>query len=163
MADFRVIDGKMIADGIRAGIAEAVAARAREGKPAPGLATVLVGQVRAMAVDLLRSTGMNQAQALAALEGAAPRPPGEALRSGLLALIVFVGIFLSFSRAAWALTVVTILLIGILLVATKRTAKARARVLTLGALGILLMANVVAAWARRGAGAVTGRATLSRP
>ena len=72
-------------------------------------------------------------------------PPGEALRSGLLALIVFVGIFLSFSRAAWALTVVTILLIGILLVATKRTAKARARVLTLGALGILLMAIVVAA------------------
>jgi len=36
-------------------------------------ASVLVGQVRAMAVDLLRSTGMNQAQALAALEEAAPR------------------------------------------------------------------------------------------
>jgi uncharacterized membrane protein YgaE (UPF0421/DUF939 family) len=36
-------------------------------------ATVLVGQVRSMAVDLLRSTGMNQAQALAALEEAAPR------------------------------------------------------------------------------------------
>jgi hypothetical protein len=35
--------------------------------------TVLVGQVRSMAVDLLRSTGMNQAQALAALEEAAPR------------------------------------------------------------------------------------------
>jgi hypothetical protein len=40
-------------------------------------ATVLVGQVRSMAVDLLRSTGMNQAQALAALEEAAPRPPAE--------------------------------------------------------------------------------------
>ena len=40
-------------------------------------ATVLVGQVRAMAVDLLRSTGMNQAEALVALEGAAPRPPAE--------------------------------------------------------------------------------------
>lgn len=39
-----------------------------------GLAvSVLVGQVRSMAVDLLRSTGMNQAQALAALEGIAPR------------------------------------------------------------------------------------------
>ena len=35
--------------------------------------SVLVGQVRSMAVDPLRSTGMNQAEALAALEGAAPR------------------------------------------------------------------------------------------
>lgn len=38
---------------------------------------VLVGQVRSMAVDVLRSTGMNQAEALAALEEAAPRPPAE--------------------------------------------------------------------------------------
>jgi hypothetical protein len=30
-----------------------------------------------MAVDLLRSTGMNQAQALAALEEVAPRPSAE--------------------------------------------------------------------------------------
>ena len=35
--------------------------------------SVLVGQVRSMAVDLLRSTGMNQAQALDALEDAAGR------------------------------------------------------------------------------------------
>jgi uncharacterized membrane protein YgaE (UPF0421/DUF939 family) len=40
-------------------------------------ATVLVGQVRSMAVDLLRSTGMNQTQALAALEKVAPRRPAE--------------------------------------------------------------------------------------
>jgi hypothetical protein len=39
--------------------------------------TVLVGQVRSMAVDLLRSTGMDQAQALAALEEAAPRRSAE--------------------------------------------------------------------------------------
>ena len=39
--------------------------------------TVLVGQVRSMAVDLLRSTGMNQAEALAALEEAAPRGAAE--------------------------------------------------------------------------------------
>jgi uncharacterized membrane protein YgaE (UPF0421/DUF939 family) len=39
--------------------------------------TVLVGQVRSMAVDLLRSTGMNQAQALAALEEVAPRRSAE--------------------------------------------------------------------------------------
>jgi uncharacterized membrane protein YgaE (UPF0421/DUF939 family) len=35
--------------------------------------SVIVGQVRSMAVDLLRSTGMNQAQALEALEEAAGR------------------------------------------------------------------------------------------
>ncbi|MDQ3841303.1 MAG: FUSC family protein [Actinomycetota bacterium] len=40
-------------------------------------ASVLVGQVRSMAVDLLRSTGMNQAQALGALEEVAPRRSGE--------------------------------------------------------------------------------------
>jgi hypothetical protein len=40
-------------------------------------ASVLVGQVRSMAVDLLRSTGMNQAQALDALEEVAPRKSVE--------------------------------------------------------------------------------------
>jgi hypothetical protein len=35
--------------------------------------SVLVGQIRSAAVDLLRSTGMNQAQALEALEEAAGR------------------------------------------------------------------------------------------
>ena len=35
--------------------------------------SVLVGQVRSAAVDLLRSTGMDQAQALGALEEAAGR------------------------------------------------------------------------------------------
>jgi hypothetical protein len=39
--------------------------------------TVLVGQVRSMAVDLLRSTGVNQVQALAALEEVAPRRSTE--------------------------------------------------------------------------------------
>jgi hypothetical protein len=39
--------------------------------------SVLVGQLRSMAVDLLRSTGMNQAEALAALEEAAPRGSGD--------------------------------------------------------------------------------------
>jgi O-antigen ligase len=79
------------------------------------------------------------------LRRALTRPFGEAVRSALLALVIFIGIFLSFSRAAWALTVVTTLLIGVLLIATKRSAKARARVLILGAAGVLLMAIVVAA------------------
>ena len=39
--------------------------------------SVLVGQVRSMSVDLLRSTGMNQAQALAALEEVTPRESGD--------------------------------------------------------------------------------------
>jgi uncharacterized membrane protein YccC len=39
--------------------------------------TVLVGQVRSMVVDLLRSTGMNQEQALIALEEEAPRKSAE--------------------------------------------------------------------------------------
>ena len=39
--------------------------------------SVLVGQVRSMAVDILRSTGMNQAEALGALEEVAPRGSGE--------------------------------------------------------------------------------------
>ena len=39
--------------------------------------SVLVGQVRSMAVDLLRSTGMNQAEALGALEKIAPRRTSE--------------------------------------------------------------------------------------
>ncbi|HZC19489.1 MAG TPA: FUSC family protein, partial [Rubrobacteraceae bacterium] len=40
--------------------------------------SVLVGQVRSMSVDLLRSTGMNQGQALAALEEVAPRGSADA-------------------------------------------------------------------------------------
>lgn len=40
-------------------------------------ASVLVGQVRSMAVDLLRSTGMNQTDTLAALELTAPRSSAE--------------------------------------------------------------------------------------
>ncbi len=39
-----VLDGKAVADQIRAEVAEKVAARVAAGKPAPGLATVLVGE-----------------------------------------------------------------------------------------------------------------------
>ncbi len=40
----RVIDGKAIAEQIRAEVAESVEKRVRSGKPRPGLATVLVGE-----------------------------------------------------------------------------------------------------------------------
>jgi 5,10-methylene-tetrahydrofolate dehydrogenase/methenyl tetrahydrofolate cyclohydrolase len=44
MAEYRVIDGKAIAEEMRAEIAAAVAVRSGSGKSVPGLATVLVGQ-----------------------------------------------------------------------------------------------------------------------
>ena len=65
------------------------------------------------------------------------QPFGAALRSGGLALLIFVGIFLSFSRAAWGLAIITVLMTGALLFVTERGAKARARFVALAALGIV--------------------------
>jgi hypothetical protein len=71
------------------------------------------------------------------------RPLRESLRAGVLALILFAGIFLSFSRAAWGLTVVTSLLTAALLFATEQSAKARARVIALGAVGIVCVVVLI--------------------
>ena len=71
------------------------------------------------------------------------RPFGEALASGALALAIFVGIFLSFSRATWGLTVVATLLTGVLLFATERSAKARARFIALGAVGVVCIVVLI--------------------
>lgn len=73
------------------------------------------------------------------------RPLGEALRSGILALAIFVGIFLSFSRGAWGLTIVATLLTGMLLFATERSAKARARFLALAATGVVSIGLLIGA------------------
>lgn len=73
------------------------------------------------------------------------RPMMEALRSGALALVIFAGIFLSFSRGAWGLTVVATLLTGVLLFATERSAKGRARLLALAAVGVVLVAILIGA------------------
>ena len=73
------------------------------------------------------------------------RPFGEALLSGGLALVLFVGIFLSFSRATWGLTVITVLMTGALLFVTERSAKARARFLGLFALGAVAIVILTAA------------------
>ncbi len=73
------------------------------------------------------------------------RPFAAALGNGILALVIFVGIFLSFSRAAWGLTVITTLMVGALLFVTERSAKARMRFLALGAIGVVLIAIVVSA------------------
>ncbi len=68
------------------------------------------------------------------------RPFGNAVWSGMLALFVFAGIFFSFSRAAWGLTVVATLMMGGLLFVTEQSAKARMRVVALGAVGVVVVA-----------------------
>jgi len=73
------------------------------------------------------------------------RPFGAALASGLLALVIFAGIFFSFSRAAWGLTVVATLMTGALLFVTERSTKARLRFIALGAIGFVSIAVLVGA------------------
>ncbi len=68
-----------------------------------------------------------------------------AIRSAIVALIVFIGIFLSFSRATWGLTVVTTLMMGALLFVTERSQKARVRIVALSAVGLVLFTIVVGA------------------
>ena len=65
---------------------------------------------------------------------------GSALFSGLIALFLLSGIFLSFSRAAWGLTVLCSLLIGLLLFITERSLVQRARYVALGAAGLIVAA-----------------------
>ncbi len=73
------------------------------------------------------------------------RPLGEALRNGVLALAIFAGIFFSFSRATWGLTVIATLMTGGLLFVTERSAKARARFVALGAVGVVTTVILVGA------------------
>jgi len=73
------------------------------------------------------------------------RPFAEALRYGLLALPILVGILLSFSRATWGLTVIAAFMVAVLLFATERSAKARMRLVAIGAVGIVLIGLVLGA------------------
>jgi O-antigen ligase len=70
---------------------------------------------------------------------------GLALWSALLALIVVIGVFLSFSRAAWGLAVLCALLMAALLFITERSAAARARYIGLALAGTVVVAVVLAA------------------
>jgi O-antigen ligase len=72
------------------------------------------------------------------------RPLGASLLNGGMALIIFAGIFLSFSRAAWGLSFIAVLLMGALLFVTERSLKARLRFLGLGAMGVVSIAVLVA-------------------
>lgn len=68
-----------------------------------------------------------------------------AIVSALLAVPIFVGIFLSFSRAAWGLAVVVTLMMGLLLIVTERSLKARLRVAGLGIIGAVMIGVLVLA------------------
>lgn len=70
---------------------------------------------------------------------------GRALWSALLALIVVIGVFLSFSRAAWGLAVLCALMMAALLFMTERSAAARARYIGLALAGTVVVAIVLAA------------------
>jgi O-antigen ligase len=70
--------------------------------------------------------------------------PG-ALWSALLALVIFAGLFLSFSRATWGLTVLGLLMVGGLLFTTERSAAMRMRFVSVGAAGVVAIALFVAA------------------
>jgi hypothetical protein len=72
------------------------------------------------------------------------QPLLPALASGTLALVIVVGIFLSFSRGAWALAALTVVLMGGLLFVTERSSAARVRFIVLSLLGVLLIAVLIA-------------------
>ncbi len=69
----------------------------------------------------------------------------RALVSGVLALMIFPGIFLSFSRATWGLTVIATLMVGGLLFVMERSTKARMRFIALGAVGLVLIMIILGA------------------
>jgi O-antigen ligase len=72
------------------------------------------------------------------------RPLGNALCSAVLSLVILAGIFLSFSRATWALTVVATMMMGALLFVMERNPMARARFIGLAAIGTVLIAILIA-------------------
>ena len=73
-----IIDGKAIAHQVRTEVAEAVAAWVQAGHPAPGLATVLVGDDPASAVYV---GGKQKASAEVGIEGFDHRLPGDAAQA----------------------------------------------------------------------------------
>ena len=72
------------------------------------------------------------------------RPFGPAFFSALLALALLFGIFLSFSRAAWGLTLITLAMLGFLLFVTGRNATARIRFVVLATAGLAACAALIA-------------------
>ncbi|MGH6926431.1 MAG: O-antigen ligase family protein [Propylenella sp.] len=71
--------------------------------------------------------------------------PGTAFVNAALALVILLGLFLSFSRAAWGLAVITVMLMGALIFATERSHAARVRFVVLSALGAVVAVAMIAA------------------
>jgi O-antigen ligase len=72
------------------------------------------------------------------------RPLGAAMASGGLALMIFAGIFLSFSRATWGLAVLGVLLMGGLTFLMERSPMMRARFIGVAAAGVVAIAVLLA-------------------
>ena len=68
---------------------------------------------------------------------------GQVLLSGVLAMVIFSGIFLSFSRATWGATALGALLLAVLLYATDRRPLMRVRYIAIAAMGAVLMTLLV--------------------
>ncbi len=72
------------------------------------------------------------------------RPFGPALMNGLLALVLFLGLFLSFSRSAWGLVVIALALLIPLIFVTERNDATRIRVIFFSILGAASAAALIA-------------------
>jgi hypothetical protein len=70
---------------------------------------------------------------------------GQAMRAGVLLLILLAGLFLSFSRGAWAQFVIAAALLMALEFVTTTSTRARARIVLLAILGVVAIAGFVAA------------------
>jgi hypothetical protein len=71
--------------------------------------------------------------------------PGVVLRSGIVLLVLLVGLLLTFSRAAWGQFVLSAIVIMALSIATAPSAKSRIRIVTIGIMGAVLGAIFLAA------------------
>lgn len=73
------------------------------------------------------------------------RPLGSALFNAVLALVLLLGLFLSFSRSAWGLVAITLMMMVSLIFLTERSDSARVRVVVLSILGATVSALLIAA------------------
>jgi hypothetical protein len=69
----------------------------------------------------------------------------SALMSGVLALVLLIGIFLSFSRGAWGIAAIATIMMGMLLFMTERSSRARARYIAIAGGGVLAVAALLTA------------------
>ena len=78
MAGATIIDGKAVAAQVRAGVAAQVAERVAQGRPAPGLAVVLVGENPASQVYVRSKARATREVGMVSIEHKLPAATGEA-------------------------------------------------------------------------------------